>query len=62
MTRDKREFAEALGLLDLSKNPEIEQEKRLALRYLSSGADIPRTLLYKIERVSMPDKTVRTAV
>ena len=43
-----------LGLLDFSKNPEIEQEKRLALRYLNSGAYIPQTLLTKIERISMP--------
>ena len=45
MTREKREYAEMLGLLDLSKHPEIEQDKRLALRYLNSGANIPRTLL-----------------
>ena len=55
MTREKREFAEMLGLLDLSRHPEIEQDKRLALRYLNSGANIPQTLLYRIERVSMMD-------
>ena len=54
MTREKMEFAEMLGLLDFSRNPEIEQEKRLALRYLNSGAYIPQTLLTKIERISMP--------
>lgn len=61
MTREKREFAEMLGLLDFSRNPEIEQEKRLALRYLNSGANIPRTLLTKIERVSLSNNHLMTA-
>ena len=62
MTREKREYAEMLGLLDLSKHPEIEQDKRLALRYLNSGANIPRTLLYRIERVSMLDNVEKLVV
>ena len=61
MTREKREFAEMLGLLDFSRNPEIEQEKRLALQYLNSGANIPRTLLTKIERVSLSNNHLMTA-
>ena len=48
MTTEVKEYAEALGLLD-SSHPEIETEKKTALRFLMSGAPIPRDLLKKIE-------------
>ena len=34
-----------------TNRPEIENERKLALRYLCSGAPIPQTLLRKLERV-----------
>ena len=57
MTREKREYAEMLGLFD-NTHPEIEQEKKLALRYINSGGYIPQTLLMKIERVALSNSTV----
>ena len=48
MTTEVKEYAEALGLLD-SSHPEIETEKKTALRLLMSGAPIPQDLLKKIE-------------
>lgn len=49
MTGEKREYAELLGLFDDS-HPETEQDRKLALRYLCSGAPIPQTLMNKLER------------
>ena len=50
MTGEKRKYAELLGLFDTNR-PEIENERKLAPRYLCSGAPIPQTLLRKLERV-----------
>ena len=57
MTRDKKEFAEMLGLMDISDDPRIDQDRQLALRYLLSGATIPQTLLTRIERENMTLKS-----
>ena len=51
MTVEKREFAKALGLfVKETDSPVAEQDKRTAMRYLMSGAAIPQTLLYRLER------------
>ena len=57
MTRDKKEYAEMLGLMDRSDDPRIDQDRQLALRYLLSGATIPQTLLTRIERINMAAKS-----
>ena len=54
MTGEKREFAELLGLFDTT-HPEVENERKLALRYLCSGVPIPQTLLRKLERVKQAE-------
>ena len=51
MTMEKREFAKALGLfVEETDSPVAEQDKKTAMRYLMSGAAIPQTLLYRLER------------
>ena len=57
MTRDKKEYAEMLGLMDRSDDPRIDQDRQLALRYLLSGATILQTLLTRIERINMAAKS-----
>ena len=57
MTRDKREYAEMLGLMDRSDDPRIDQYRQLALRFLLSGATIPQTLFTRIERINMAAKS-----
>ena len=50
MTREKKEYAELLGLFDRSSGTEREQnDKSAAYRYLMSGAPIPRTLVMRLE-------------
>ena len=57
MTREKKEFAEMMGLMNRSDDPRIDQDRQLALRYLPSGATIPQTLLTRIERINMAAKS-----
>lgn len=57
MTRDKKEFAEMLGLMDRSDDPRVDQDRQLTLRYLLSGSTIPQTLLTRIERENMTLKS-----
>ena len=50
MSQENLEYARGLGLLAGEyRNSAEEQDKKTALRYLMSGADIPQTLLNKIE-------------
>ena len=45
-----QELAEALKLNICSDNETINNDRALALRFLSSGAPIPQTLLEKVRR------------
>lgn len=51
MTRERKEYAEMLGLMDKTENPVLEENRKLALQYVLSGATVPRTLLTKLERL-----------
>ncbi|MCR5640260.1 MAG: hypothetical protein K6G04_02780 [Lachnospiraceae bacterium] len=51
MTAEKREYAQMLGLLSGEERTEEEKaDKRVALQYIMLGADIPKSLLWKLER------------
>ncbi len=53
MTKEKREYADWLGLFSSEDDsPAVERDKKVALRYLMSGAPIPRTLLLRLQRKS----------
>lgn len=51
-----RELADALHLTEITSNEELNNDRALALRYLSSGAPIPKTLLTKVERAARNTK------
>ena len=57
---ENQEYAEALRLTEITSNEELNNARALALRYLSSGAPIPQTLLTKVERAARntEEKTV----
>lgn len=57
MTREKKEFVEMPGLMDRFDDPRVDQDRQLALRYLLSGANIPQTLLTRIERNNITAKS-----
>lgn len=51
MTAEKKEYAQMLGLLSGEERTEEEKaDKRVALQYIMRGADIPKSLLWKLER------------
>ena len=47
---DYQELAEALQLNIRSDNETINNDRALALRYVQSGAPIPKTLLERVRR------------
>ena len=47
---DYRELADALKLNIRTNNETINNDRALALRFLSSGAPIPKTLLERVRR------------
>ena len=49
---ENQEYAEALRLTEITSNEELNNDRALALRYLASGALIPKTLLTKVERAA----------
>ncbi len=51
MTRERKEYAEMLGLMDKTENPVLEENRKLALQYVLSGSTIPQTLLIRLERL-----------
>ena len=57
---ENQEYAEALHLTEITNNEELNNDRSLALRFLSSGAPIPKTLLTKVERAARntEEKTV----
>ena len=51
MTAEKKEYAEALGLLSgTDETPEEMQDKKMALQYVMRGASIPQVLLRRLEK------------
>jgi hypothetical protein len=51
MTAEKKEYAQMLGLLSGEERTEEEKaDKKVALQYVMRGADIPKSLLWKLER------------
>ena len=57
---ESREYADALHLNEKSDDEAVNNARSLALRYLSSGAPIPQTLLTKVERAARSAGTEHT--
>ncbi len=49
MTTEKKEFIQMLGLDVQSSDPIEERDKQTARRYIMSGANIPQTLMFRLE-------------